>query len=176
MPPDGESGAGKEALGYSEEQTELNDRVKWGEVRVVEVDPDGMFPEDWMAVVIRHATSVVYVNQSAGLARQQRLVEGYLMMLGRAVFEVSEPPTTGRELTAVFHDGEACRWEWTGDKVPENRMERLSRLVRQIAYWSYEHGRGQLQLDLARKDEIAEAWIPVLTPDGPGVLMHQNCD
>jgi hypothetical protein len=33
-----------------------------------------------------------------------------------------------------------------------------------------------LRIDPARIDEIAEAWIPVETPDGPGVLLYKNCD
>lgn len=163
-------------MAYLEEQDELNDRVKWGEVRVVEVDPDGTLPEGWIAAVIRHPSGVVYVNQSAGLACQQRMVEGYLVMLGGTAFETDKPPTRSRELVGVFHDGDACRWEWNGENIPEARIQRLTKLIRQIACWSYEHGLGRLELDLARRDEIAEAWIPVLTPDGPGVLIYQNCD
>ncbi|HTX76289.1 MAG TPA: DUF6210 family protein [Terracidiphilus sp.] len=163
-------------MGYLEEQNELNDRVKWGEVRVVEIDPDGTLPEEWMAAVIRHPSGVVYIHQSNGLACQQRMVEGCLVMLGGTSFDVDKAPTRSRELTAAFHEGNACRWEWAGERIPRNRIEQLSKLVRQIGFWSYEHGLGHLELDLARRDEIAEAWIPVLTPDGPGVLIYQNCD
>ena len=33
-----------------------------------------------------------------------------------------------------------------------------------------------LFLDEDRVDQIVEAWIPVLTPYGPGILMWENCD
>ena len=36
--------------------------------------------------------------------------------------------------------------------------------------------RANLRLDLERVSEIAEAWIPVQTADGPGVLLYDNCD
>lgn len=163
-------------MGYLEERDELNDRVKWGEVRVVELDPSGSLQQGWMAVVIRHSSGVVYVNQSGGVACQQRVVEGYLVMLGNTPFRADEPPTKSDKLNAVFHDGDACKWEWTGAAVPEDRIRWLRKLVRQIACWSFEGGLGRLELDLARKNEIAEAWIPVITPDGPGVLVYRNCD
>jgi hypothetical protein len=33
-----------------------------------------------------------------------------------------------------------------------------------------------LQIDEGRGDELDEAWIPVLTPDGPGYLAWINSD
>jgi hypothetical protein len=33
-----------------------------------------------------------------------------------------------------------------------------------------------MTIDKDRIDQIAEAWIPVETTDGPGVLLYQNCD
>lgn len=163
-------------MGYLEEQNDCYARVQKGEVRVVELDPDGTFAEDWMAVVIRHSSGVVYINQSVGVACQQRMVEGYLVMLGDPAFDVDSPPIKGDQLIAIFHDGDTCMWPWTGADVPEECIQRLAGLMRQIVFWSYEHGLGPLELDLARRDEIAEAWIPVLTPDGSAVLMYQNCD
>lgn len=159
-----------------EEQDDCYDRVQKGEVCVVDLDPDGTFPEDWMAVVIRHPTGVVYINQSAGVACQQRKVEGYLVPLGSTAFDVDSPHPTGDQLIAIFHDGDKCMWPWTGADVPEDRIERLAGLVAHLAFWSHERGLGPLELDLSRRDEIAEAWIPVLTPDGPAVLIYQNCD
>lgn len=35
---------------------------------------------------------------------------------------------------------------------------------------------GSLALDETRLDETEEAWVRVLTPDGPGVLIWQNSD
>ncbi len=168
-------------MAFIEEQNELYARVHRGELRVVDVDPDGTLPENWMGVLVRYPTGVAYTNQSAGVACQQRSVEGYLVLLGRAAFEVDDRPVETDELIGVFHDGEACMWPWTGDDVPEERVKWLARLVARIPYWAHEAGnplgvRAPLELDLERRDEIAEAWIPVITPDGPGVLIHSNCD
>lgn len=168
-------------MGYAEEQDELSRRVHAGEVRVVDCDPEGMFPEDWLAVVIRHPTGVVYVNQSAGVACQQRMEEGYLVMLGAPRLYDEHPRPLAAELLAVFHEDDHCMWPWIGDAVPEERIRQLAGLVKKISYWS-DHPQepfgiySQFELDLTRRDAIAEAWIPVRTADGPGVLLYQNCD
>jgi hypothetical protein len=168
-------------LAFIEEQNALYARMKRDEVRVVEVDPDGTFLENWLAVVIRHPTGVVYSQQCAGVACEHRLAEGYLVILGGAAFADCEPPIETDELIQVFHDGDACMWPWTGNKVPEERIAWLEKLLRRIPYWAYEGGNplgvhAALELDPERHDEIAEAWIPVRTPDGGGVLIYENCD
>ncbi len=33
-----------------------------------------------------------------------------------------------------------------------------------------------LQIDDSRLYELCEAWVPVLTANGPGVLLWENCD
>ena len=168
-------------MGFIEEQNALYARVMREELRVAEVDPDGTLLENWLAVVIRHSTGVVYRHQCAGVACEHRLTEGYLVMLERTAFDVDEPPIKTDELIQVFHDGDVCMWPWTGRAVPEERISWLEKLVRRIPYWAYEAGnplgvRSALELDLERREDIAEAWIPVLTPDGTGVLIYENCD
>jgi hypothetical protein len=54
-------------------------------------------------------------------------------------------------------------------------LDQLRSLVAAIPYWmTSERGdddeRGQLLLDDARRAEIVEAWVPVVTPEGPGIL------
>jgi hypothetical protein len=174
--------SGEEArLGFIEEQNELYARVQREEVRVVEVDPDGTMLEDWLAVVIRHPTGVVYSHQCAGVACEHRLAEGYLVMLGRAPYGIDEPPIHSDELIQVFHNGDACMYHWAGNDLPDERIAWLEKLVRRIPYWAHEAGnplgvRAALELDFERREDIAEAWIPVITPDGPGVLIYENCD
>jgi hypothetical protein len=34
----------------------------------------------------------------------------------------------------------------------------------------------QIELDESRFYEIDEAWVPVATPDGPGILTWENSD
>jgi hypothetical protein len=50
--------------------------------------------------------------------------------------------------------------------------------VEALPYWTCDEGetRVSLRLDESRLEEVVEAWVPVLTPDGPGVLVWENCD
>lgn len=81
----------------------------------------------------------------------------------------------------IFHRQENCQWNWTGAALPPDRLEALRSLIKAIPYWRCEvagpaASKFPLRIDEARIDEIAEAWIPVETPDGPGVLLYKNCD
>jgi len=38
------------------------------------------------------------------------------------------------------------------------------------------HPEVRIELDESRSDEIDEAWVPVTTPDGPGILTWENSD
>lgn len=71
-------------------------------------------------------------------------------------------------------------YTWTGDELPAERLDQLRKLVEGFPYWkslsSLDESREALRFDESRLGELAEAWIPVLTPDGPGVLLAQNCD
>lgn len=168
-------------MGFLEEQDALYDRVEREQVRKVDIDPDGTFLDNWLAVVVRHPTGIVYSQQCAGVATQHRLVEGYLVILGATSVDFDHPPLKTESLRTVFHDGDACMWPWIGDQVPEERIAELARLVSRISFWASEPITSEgylmpLALDLSRRDEIAEAWIPVVTPDGPGVLLYENCD
>ena len=91
---------------------------------------------------------------------------------------------TGRidpdEFTAVFHNRRACAWGEAGDRLPAERLAQLRDLVGSVPFWTHDDGgadvRAPLELDESRLGELAEAWVPVRTPDGPGVLMWNNCD
>jgi hypothetical protein len=70
-------------------------------------------------------------------------------------------------------------WPW-----PAELLRRLRGAVAKIALWgsaatseglSFISPRA-LDLDDERLREIDEAWIPVFTADGPGVLVWQNSD
>lgn len=165
---------------FAEEQANLADRVRRDEARFVFIDPDGTLP-DWVAVVIRHKTGVVYGTQCAGLSVEQRFVEGYLVPLGGAKFDVDEGAIEVDPLREVFHEEGNCQWRWTGTALPPERFAMLCRLVEAIPYCrcglaGSPENRTALRIDTSRTDEIAEAWLPVETPDGAGVLLYANCD
>lgn len=164
---------------FADEQAYLAARVRLNDVRFVYLDPDGTAPE-WLTLVMRSDTGVVYGTQCAGLATEQRFVEGYLVLLGGSKYNLDDGPIDVPALRDVFHEGDACKWGWAGSVLPSERQAQLSRLVEGIPYWQcdmHEPGRKySISLDTARLAEVAEAWIPVRTPDGPGVLLYQNCD
>jgi len=163
---------------FKDEQAFLAEQVRLGGVKYVFVDPDGTAPP-WIAVAVRHQTGVIYGSQCAGVATEERRIEGFLVPLGGWKYE----PDSGRidldHLTDVFHEGDSCKYGWTGRNLPGERLQRLSVLVGEIPYWrcGFERSdRFAIHLDKNRIDEIAEAWIPVETPDGPGTLLYKNCD
>ncbi|MFC9973432.1 DUF6210 family protein [Spirillospora sp. NPDC127200] len=68
----------------------------------------------------------------------------------------------------------AGRW---GLPWPEAERERLREIVESVSCWSCdEKPYPPLRLDESRAAETDEAWVPVLTPDGPGTLVWPNSD
>ena len=57
---------------------------------------------------------------------------------------------------------------------------RLRAAVSELVVWGIASRNAEdptfLELDETRLDETEEAWVRVLTPDGPGVLVWQNSD
>lgn len=164
---------------FEDEQAYLAARVRAGHVRFVYLDPDGTCPE-WLVLVVRHETGVIYGTQCAGVATDQRFIEGYLVPNGGSKYDVDEGGIQIRSLQEVFHEQEGCRWNWTGRALPPERFALLRKLVEGIAYWCCsldgQDRKQPLRIDTARLVQLAEAWIPVETPDGPGVLLYKNCD
>lgn len=164
---------------FADEQAYLAALTQSPQVRSIFIDPDGTLPL-WLGVVVRAETGVIYATQCAGVATEQRLVQGFYVPLGGSKYDVDAGYIELASFNDVFHDHGACHWNWTGTALPKERLNTLSRLVEEISYWSSsaecrDH-KYQLRLDRSRISEIAEAWIPVHTPDGPGVLLYDNCD
>lgn len=164
---------------FQDEQAYLAARVRLEDVQFVYLDPDGTLPE-WIAIVVRRETGVVYGTQCAGVATEHRFIEGYIVLVGGSKYDVDEGNITLGPFVDVFHDNGACKWGWTGRAVPLERQALLSKLVRAIPYWRIgldsPAQKDPLRIDATRLDQLAEGWIPVQTPDGPGVLLYKNCD
>lgn len=156
-------------------------------MRTVVIDPDGT-SQSYCAVIVQHPTGVSYQQQCGGVECAQRSVEGYYVPLGGALLEAADGFVDFAKLTAVFHQGKGCRFGGSPSRLPPNtptlppdRLDVLRAVVATIPYWRSEDGPAEehrvgLRLDEDRLGELLEAWVPVLTPDGPAILTWPNCD
>jgi len=152
-------------------------------VRVVPIDADGTC-HAYLGVVVSHPTGVVYRQQCGGVECLERSLEGYFVLLGGASFDMEQGRLRSEGLTAPFHQ-RGCRYGGSPHdgtpQLPPDRLAALRRLVEAIPYWTPskrgdDDVRGHLRLDEDRVLELVEAWVPVITPDGPGVLTWPNRD
>ncbi|RFS83219.1 hypothetical protein D0T12_24020 [Actinomadura spongiicola] len=106
-------------------------------------------------------------------------MEGHLVPVG-GVDQVSG--RDGRaELREIFE--RAMRGSGrTGAGLTADLLDRVRSAVGVLHYWTSGRTREGTpdrvppRIDESRVDELDEAWIPVRTPDGPGVLVWDNSD
>ncbi|MBD0689739.1 DUF6210 family protein [Streptomyces sp. CBMA123] len=124
----------------------------------------------WMFVIVAAPTGVIYQNQAGGLTCAQYEQEGYLIpILGRELDD---------ELRAIFVR-ELRKQGSSGLDWPADLLDRLRAAVAFSVYASTNRDDAfptPLVLDESRLPEADEAWVPVLTPDGPGILVWENSD
>jgi hypothetical protein len=139
--------------------------------RYVLLDPDGMADgAGWLYVVVRAKTGVVYRHQYGGTACRQGEAEGFLVpVLG---------PGSYVQLRELFEGqfGGAGVWHY---RWRDKEIESLCELVEGIDYWASDALNATphpLRLDVRHLSDADEAWVPVLTPDGPGILVWSNSD
>ncbi|WP_326608311.1 DUF6210 family protein [Streptomyces sp. NBC_01799] len=140
--------------------------------RHIYLDPDGCGSgTGWVFVIVAAPTGVVYQNQGGGYSCAQYEQEGYLIPLFGSDLD--------EELKQIFV-GELRGWGMRGQQWPVELLDRLRAAVGSFAvYGSGRHDElhpTALILDESRLAEAAEAWIPVLSPDGPSVLVWENSD
>lgn len=146
------------------------------------LDPDGTLPDDWIGVIVGAPTGVFYANQCGGTACEHRECEGYYVPLSSVPMIPEEPRLSAAELSAAFHGpGGACHWDLAtaGATLSPDRLARLTSTVARIPFWSDDgpDTRQPLRLDDSRLGDLAEAWVPVLLPEGRGaILVWGNCD
>ncbi|HEX8033201.1 MAG TPA: DUF6210 family protein [Ktedonobacterales bacterium] len=148
------------------------------------LDPDGTQTQEFGAlVVVAVPTGVIYAHQCAGLATEERELEGFAVPIGgpsaarplRTFFDQTfhgNPPVPGNTRNTML-----------GPRWTDAQLEELQALVEQIPFWKtyspdsgMEDDRAFLKLDLERLEELTEAWIPVQTAYGRGVLIFANSD
>lgn len=139
--------------------------------RRVFLDPDGTHDVgDY--VLVQAPTGIVYESQTAGLATEVRSAEGFLVSVG--------PSAAVRAIDAWFVRTAAGRGHDPSTRWPRALVEALSALIADVRCWRRdddgEDRPHALALDEARLDDCVEAWIPVVTPLGPGVLLRPNSD
>jgi hypothetical protein len=141
-------------------------------VRIVWVDGPA---EGWLHVVVRAKTRIVYKHQYGGVMCRHGEVQGYLVPVfgTEALAELRDffEGTLGTYGT-TNHDGVPFEWR-------EDQLDLLRRVVSRIAWWADDDLYPEpvpIVLDESRIQEFDEAWLPVLTPDGPGVLWWSNSD
>ncbi|MEU1540773.1 DUF6210 family protein [Actinacidiphila glaucinigra] len=138
--------------------------------RFVFLDPDGTGADDWLYAVVEARTGVVYQQQYGGTACRQGQVEGFLVPLFGP-----DGLTALRELFEKHFRGAGTR----NHAWPDEERDRLRGAVGAIHYWASDGTSEQphaLRLDESRIRDADEAWVPVITPDGPAVLVWFNSD
>jgi Family of unknown function (DUF6210) len=138
--------------------------------RFVFLDPDGSMAGGWLFVIVEANTGVVYQTEYGGTATRTGQTEGFLV-----------PLTAGEALDALcglfeveFRGSGTCSHPW-----PVGPRDRLREIIGSIRYWAGDKDVQlpyHLELDESRIYEVDEAWVPVITPDGRGVLMWRNSD
>ena len=126
-----------------------------------------------LCLIVEHPTGVEYGRQCGGYLCEEKVMEGYLIPLGQREIETRIFEFFDQEFAGHCYPP---RNDWT----PE-RITRLNALLSEISCiaWakdSRNDREGPLELDRARIGECIEAWIPVQTPCGRGVLTLVNTD
>ncbi|MFD4671365.1 DUF6210 family protein [Lentzea sp. NPDC058450] len=138
--------------------------------RLIVLDPDGTAGDTWTYVVVEAPTGVVYSNQYGGTACRHGRAEGFLVPVnGLGALDVLRP-LFEKELRGAGAWGH----EWTGAQV-----DQLRDAVGRLTYWACDASDEvptTPRLDESRLQEADEAWLPVITPDGPGILVWCNSD
>ena len=120
--------------------------------------------------MVHAPTGGFYRQQYGGTACRQGQAEGFLV------------PVYGPDSLARLRDLFEAHFLGAGTWNYRWRAEEISRLgdaLAAIRYWACDGGTETpqpLQFDEQRLGDADEAWIPVLAPDGPGILVWYNSD
>ncbi len=145
------------------------------------LDPDGTL-DLGLQVIVSAPTGVVYASQCACEFTEVRELEGFLVPLSPVDVPEDDEPSLNipGALRDFFHELRGSFPMAPEDWTPQ-LIERLDTIVRRAPMWKTVPGLGtdallHLSLDRSRIEQAAEAWVPVLMPYGPGILVSDNCD
>ncbi len=140
----------------------------------------------FIGVIVEAPTGVVYKQQCGGTHCYHHSIEGYFVPVSR--LELGDDRVSDdrfaldtNRLKEVFHhavpgDDDACVFGQAIEDLPPDRLARLIALVALLGYHGADYDRCAITLDRSRLALGCEAWVPVVTPDGPGLLVWNNCD
>jgi hypothetical protein len=140
-------------------------------MKKVFLDPDSTI-KDYLGVIIRHASGVIYSQQCGCTSTELRDVEGYYVPISGEPVRDEGRYSIIMNLVSVFHQNKKNM----GHPISADQRKQLKLVVESIPWWDADENRAHLKLDDNRLDEVTEAWVPILTPDGPGILTWPNCD
>jgi len=126
-----------------------------------------------LLVLVEAPTGVIYVQQCAGGLTEERSMEGFLIPVG----DQADAKRLYDWFWSTFRG--ACYFTSRGSPWTSIATAELAALVAEIPCWwtgSDPDRREFLRLDEGRMHECVEAWIPVLTPYGRGVVVLANSD
>jgi hypothetical protein len=139
-------------------------------MREIFMNPSGFLLYPWMAVLVYSPTGVTYTHQIGGVSCRPRQIEGYYV------------PVYNQEahdaLRSIFEVTLGGSGTYLGVSWKEPLLGQLSEAVSGVRMDSSDNRLSEvpLSLDEARLDEIDEAWVPITSPDGPGILIWENSD
>jgi hypothetical protein len=129
----------------------------------------GFICPPWIAVIVEAPTGVIYENQTGGTACLPRQIEG---------FYVPVYLQEGLQALRAAFEG-SLGGSGTHRGLPADVLEEIRAAVPLLVMMSSTrsgHPEMRIALDESRFNEIDEAWVPVTTPDGPGILTWENSD
>jgi hypothetical protein len=128
---------------------------------------DGDSPEQNMLVLVPSETGLVYEHQYGGSHCRHAEVEGFLV----PAWAHPEAKAALDRLFSVDLGGNGV-----GDEDRSEVVRTAGDAVQRIWYRGTGDRMAPLQIDEERVQELDEAWVPVLTPDGPAYLAWINSD
>ncbi|MFF7190773.1 DUF6210 family protein [Streptomyces sp. NPDC008222] len=121
-------------------------------------------------MVVEAPTGVFYHQQYGGHACRQGQVEGFLV----PVFGPDALDSRRQPFEEEFAGGGTWNYSWADDE-----RRKLRGIIETIRYWAFDGHTEELhalRLGESRIRDADESWIPVITPDGPGMLLWANSD
>jgi hypothetical protein len=123
-----------------------------------------------MAVFVPASAGISYENQTGGFACLPRQIEGYYVpVFNQLAYE---------SLRSIFEVTLGGSGTYRGVVWEGKMRDDLGEAVAECE-WTHRVGgpiEVPLVLDESRLLEIDEAWVPVISPDDPGVLIWENSD
>jgi hypothetical protein len=135
------------------------------------LDPDGTSPRG-LLLLVEAPTGVIYEQQCGGHANELMSLEGFLIPLGAQAGADTMYEWFQKTFRGQCHKG--------GNHWNAEHTQQLQALIGRIPCWYHNKQRKDerhfLQLDMARLGDCLEAWIPVISPYGHGILTLKNSD